>query len=88
MKLSQAIEVYIAYKRSLGMGFRSEAVILHAFIKSAGDDDIRKVRPQSVRRYLDGNGRVTSFWFAKYHTHRHPRSLNLTSTATRICGSS
>ena len=28
MKLSQAIEAYIAYKRSLGMGFRSEAVRL------------------------------------------------------------
>jgi site-specific recombinase XerD len=68
MKLSPAIEVYIAYKRSLGMGYRSEAVILRAFIKSVGDGDIRKVRPQAVRRYLDGNGKVTSFWFAKYHT--------------------
>jgi integrase/recombinase XerD len=68
MKLSKAIEAYIAYKRSLGMSFRSEAVRLHAFIKSVGNGDMRQVRPQAVRRYLDGNGRVTSFWFAKYHT--------------------
>ncbi len=68
MKLSQAIEAYIAHKRSLGMGFRGEAVRLRAFIKSVGDGDMQRVRPQAVRRYLDGDGQVTSFWFAKYHT--------------------
>jgi integrase/recombinase XerD len=68
MKLSQAIETYIAYKRSLGMGFRGEDVRMHAFLKSVGDGDVGHVRPQAVRRYLDGNGPVTSFWFIKYHT--------------------
>lgn len=68
MRLSQAIETYIAYKRSLGMGFRGEAVRLRAFVKSVGDGDMRRVRPRAVRCYLDGRGPVTSFWFAKYHT--------------------
>jgi site-specific recombinase XerD len=68
MKLSKAIEAYVAYKRSLGMSFRGEAVRLRAFVKSVGDGDLGRVRPPAVRRYLDGNGRVTSFWFAKYHT--------------------
>lgn len=68
MKLSKAVETYVAYKRSLGMGFRGEAVRLRAFVKSVGDSDMQRVRPPAVRRYLDGNGQVTSFWFAKYHT--------------------
>ena len=68
MRLSQAIETYIAYKRSLGMGFRGEAVRLRAFVKCVNDGDIGRVRPRAVRRFLDGNGPVTSFWFAKYHT--------------------
>lgn len=68
MKLSQAIEAYIVYKRSLGAGFRGEAVRLRAFVESVGDGDMLRVRPQAVRRYIDGNGQVTSFWFTKYHT--------------------
>ena len=68
MKLSKAIEAYIAHKRSLGMGFRSDAVRLRAFVKSVGDGEMRQVRPQAVRGYLDGQGPVTSFWFSKYHS--------------------
>lgn len=34
MKLSPAIEAYIAHKRSLGMGFRGEAVRLRASLKA------------------------------------------------------
>ena len=68
MKLSKAIEAYIAHKRSLGMSFRSDAVRLRAFVKSVGDGEIRQVRPQAVRRFLDGQGPVTSFWFSKYHS--------------------
>ena len=69
MKLSQAIEAYIVHKRSLGMCFRSDATRLRAFVKNVGDSDIRRVRPQAVRRYLDGRGGpVTSFWFAKYYS--------------------
>ena len=67
MKLSKVIEDYIAHKRSLGMYFRSNAVLLRAFVKSAGDGDIRQVHPQAVRSFLDGKGPVTSFWFAKYY---------------------
>ena len=68
MRLSQAIESYIAYKRSLGMGFRTEAVSLRAFIKAVGDVDLEAVQPLAVRRFLDGNGPLTAFWFSKYHS--------------------
>ncbi|MGA3049365.1 MAG: tyrosine-type recombinase/integrase [Terracidiphilus sp.] len=68
MRLSQAIETYIAYKRSLGNHFRSDAVRLRAFVKAVGNLEMGKIQPRAVRRFLDGKGPVTSFWFSKYHT--------------------
>jgi integrase/recombinase XerD len=56
MRLSQAVDGYIAHKRSLGMGFHGETVRLHAFIKAVGDVNISRVRPEPVRRFLDGTG--------------------------------
>jgi hypothetical protein len=68
MRLSHAVEKYIAHKRSLGMGFNSEAVRLRAFTKTLGDVNITRIRPEPVRRFLDGTGPVTIFWFCKYYT--------------------
>jgi integrase/recombinase XerD len=68
MILSQAVEAYISHKRSLGMGFRGEAVRLRAFVQNIGDRDMRFVRPVQVLRFLEGTGPVTTFWFAKYYT--------------------
>jgi hypothetical protein len=68
MILSEAVEAYIVHKRSLGMGFRGEAVRLRAFVRTVGDRDMRRVGPAPVRRFLEGTGPITSFWFAKYYT--------------------
>jgi len=68
MILSEAVEAYILHKRSLGMGFRGEAVRLRAFVRTVGDRDMRRVGPAPVRRFLEGTGPITSFWFAKYYT--------------------
>jgi integrase/recombinase XerD len=68
MILSQAVEQYILHKRSLGMGFRSEAVRLRAFIRAIGDCDMRSIKPAPVLRFLEGNGQLTTFWFSKFHT--------------------
>jgi integrase/recombinase XerD len=68
MRLSCVVETYIAHKRSLGMLFVSDAVRLHAYVKAMDDVDIRRIRPAAVRRFLDGAGPVTAFWFSKYHT--------------------
>ena len=68
MNLSEAVEAYIVHKRSLGMGFRGEAVRLRAFVKAVGDRDMRRVGPAPVQRFLEGAGPITSFWFAKYYT--------------------
>jgi hypothetical protein len=68
MTLSQIVESYIAYKRSLGKDFKSKAAKLRAFVKSVGDGDIKRVDPRSVRRFLNGSGPVTANWFYKYQT--------------------
>jgi integrase/recombinase XerD len=68
MILSEAVEMYILHKRSLGMGFRGEAVRLRAFVQFIGDRDMRRMGPAPVRRFLDGTGPITSFWFVKYYT--------------------
>ena len=68
MRLSRLVETYIAHKRSLGMLFVSDAVRLHAYVKAMDDVDIRRIRPAAVRKFLDGAGPVTAFWFSKYHT--------------------
>jgi integrase/recombinase XerD len=68
MILSQAVEQYILHKRSLGIGFRSEAVRLRAFIQAIGDCEMHTIDPAPVLRFLEGNGPLTTFWFSKYHT--------------------
>jgi integrase/recombinase XerD len=68
MILSQAIEQYILHKRSLGMGFRGEAVRLRAFVKAIGDCEMQVIEPAPVLHFLEGNGPLTTFWFSKYHT--------------------
>jgi len=69
MRLSKAIEQYISHKRSLGMGYKSEATRLRAFVRAIGDRDMRLVTPGPVLEFLGGKctGPVTSFWFSKYH---------------------
>jgi len=56
MRLQKAVEEYIEHKRSLGMIFRSQAVILRAFAKAQGDIDIQEVSGHDTRKFLDGNG--------------------------------
>ena len=68
MILSEAVEAYILHKRSLGMGFRGEAVRLRAFVQAVGDRNMRLVKPEQVLRFLEGKGPITSFWFAKDYT--------------------
>ena len=67
MRLSQAIESYVEHKRSLGMSFHSPATHLRTFCKSVGDIHVAEISPDAVRKFLDGTGPVTMYWFGKYH---------------------
>ena len=62
MTSARVIRDYIQHKRSLGMVFGVEEVVLRSFCKAAGNSDIAKVSAETVRRFLDGTGPVTGFW--------------------------
>jgi hypothetical protein len=66
MKLSQLADEYVTFKRSLGMRFRTESVILNAFCRAMGDIDITQVSSGSVQNYLAGTGPITAFWHRKF----------------------
>jgi integrase/recombinase XerD len=66
MKLSQLATEYVTFKRSLGMRFRTESVILNAFCRAVGAIDITQVRCDSVQNYLAGMGPITAFWHRKF----------------------
>ncbi len=80
MILSQAVEQYILHKRSLGMGFRGEAVRLCAFVNAIGDCEMHLIEPAPVLRFLEGNGPLTTFWFSKYHTLSPLHNIILNTT--------
>jgi len=67
MKLCEVVGTYITHKRSLGMQFRGEALQLGAYVKAMGNIEIDHVRPAAVRKFLDGRGPVTAYWFNKYY---------------------
>jgi site-specific recombinase XerD len=68
MRLAEIIEDYIIHKRSLGMVFGSQAVILRTFAQGQGTAEVADISPKAVRRFLDGNGPFTHYWSAKYST--------------------
>jgi len=65
MKLPEAVAAYVAYKRSLGMRFNTEARTLKSFYRTLGNIDMREVDADRVCAYLAGNGPITAFWHRK-----------------------
>jgi integrase/recombinase XerD len=69
MKLSQLVDEYIAFKKSLGVVGRTDGFMLRAFAKAMGDEiDILDVDPNRVLAFIAGNGPVTSHWHRKHCT--------------------
>jgi integrase/recombinase XerD len=66
MRLHDLVETYIAFKRSLGMRFRSQAAVLRAYCRVMGDVAIEEVRPESVLAFITGTGPVTTRWMEHY----------------------
>jgi site-specific recombinase XerD len=66
MRVDHAVSAYVTYKQSLGMRFATEARTLKSFSKYVGDVDLDRVGPETVRRFLDGNGQLTLFWHRKF----------------------
>jgi integrase/recombinase XerD len=70
MRLHDVVEAYIKYKRSLGMRFRSQAAVLHAYCRAMGNVAIAEVRPDSVLAFIAGNGPVTARWIENHKVLR------------------
>ena len=71
MRLSVAVENYIAHKRSQGFsagGIRDTHNRLLRFIDAVDDVEMSKISPAKVCKYLDGAGPVTMNWFTRYYT--------------------
>lgn len=66
MKLSDLVETYIDYKRSLGMRCRVDAVILRGFSRAMGEIIVDDVKPESVLAFIAGRGPVTASWQQKF----------------------
>jgi integrase/recombinase XerD len=60
MKLQQAVDQYVAHKRSLGMQCKTIARILRAFCKTTGDISLDQMREEVVSAFIYGRGPVTS----------------------------
>lgn len=66
MKLFYLAAEYITLKQSIGMRFRTESVILHAFCRAMGDIEVAQVTSNCVQHYLNGPGPITTFWHRKF----------------------
>ena len=66
MRLQDVVESYIKYKRSLGMRFRSQAAVLHAYCRAMGNVEVTEVKPQSVHAFIAGDGPVTARWIENH----------------------
>jgi integrase/recombinase XerD len=66
MKLSSAIENYVALKRSLGAVFSVDARILRSFSRATGDVCLEVITPEQCRKFCRGEGLPTRFWERKH----------------------
>jgi integrase/recombinase XerD len=66
MRLHDLVETYIAYKRSLGMRFDSNAAVLRSFCRAMGDIAVEAVKPESVLAFIAGTGPLTTRWGLKF----------------------
>jgi site-specific recombinase XerD len=66
MRLHDLVEAYIAYKRSLGMSFVSDAAVLRSFCRAMGDISVEAVKPEPVLAFLAGTGELTTRWGLKF----------------------
>ncbi|OGS02648.1 MAG: integrase [Elusimicrobia bacterium RIFCSPLOWO2_12_FULL_59_9] len=66
MKLARLADEYIRFKRSLGMRFSTEPVVLKCFCQAMGDIDVGEVSPSQMLAFLNGKGPITTFWHQKF----------------------
>ena len=85
MRLQEVVESYIKYKHSLGMRFRSQAAVLHAYCRAMGNVEVAEVKPESVHAFIAGDGPVTARWIENHRVlkgfYRHAIARGLATVA-------
>ena len=66
MKLAVLVTDYIAFKRALGLRYRTDAYVLKAFCRALGDIELGAVTLAGVEAFLAGPGPITSAWHKKF----------------------
>jgi integrase/recombinase XerD len=67
MRLDIAIANYTAYRRALGVRFRSQGDWLKSFCRAiGGETELTGILPEQVNRFINGTGPITSAWHVKY----------------------
>jgi len=70
MTLVEAVESYVAIKRSLGAVFSADARILHSFGRLLGETPLDSISREACQAFCRGTGPPTRFWERKHHTLR------------------
>ena len=66
MKLSSAIERYVAYRHLGGVRFRNGELILKNLLRETGDCLLDRVTRLQVTSYLQAPKTSSATWWAKY----------------------
>jgi integrase/recombinase XerD len=70
MTLVEAVESYVALKRSLGAVFSADARILRSFGRLLGEMPLGSISREACQAFCRGSGPPTRFWERKHHTLR------------------
>ena len=62
MKVSKAVRLYVAHKRSMGWEFTYIEKSLMSFYRYVGDVHLRSVTTTQVSGFLDGRAQTTAWW--------------------------
>jgi len=86
MRLDAVITNYIAYRKTLGERFHTNAQILKSFIRFIGGEiEINDIRPDQVNPFLNGTGPITASWHVKFNAllgfYRYALSRGLVRTS-------
>ncbi len=66
MKVATLVDMYVDFKRSLGMRYRTQSEYLNAFARSVGDIEISEVTSAAVHAFIAGRGPLTASWHQRY----------------------
>jgi len=93
MNISDVVTEYVTYKRALGLRFNTEANIFASFCRHSGVGEvpIASITADCIRRFLDGDTPISSYWvrkhtaFAGLYRYALSRGYTTASPVPRYC---